>query len=382
MIDVLFVVNSLSPGGTEQSTVLMIPPLRAEGVETRVVTLRSAEPNLGDLVDESKIEVLQLPRGGRVRQIRSLRRIITEHRPDVVHTALFDADLVGRIAAVRTGVPVVSSFVNTPYDAARLADPNVTRWKLQLVRVADSITGRLFVRTFHAVSEGVKEANCRALRVRSDRVVVAERGRPDPTVADRDEVRREVRAELGITQDQRMLLNVGRQEHQKAQADLVVACRRVVEAGFDAVLVVAGRDGNATATLRTAIAAEGDLGDRVLLLGHRTDVPRLLTAADALVISSRFEGTAGVAIEAMACGTPIVSTDIEGLRGVLDSEVAVLVEPSSVDALASGLIGVLSDPATAEERSAWAARRFSERYTMSSAAHRMAALYRGVVPVS
>ena len=46
--------------------------------------------------------------------------------PDLIHTTIFEADVIGRIAAIGTGVPVITSLVNTPYEPIRLQDPNVT----------------------------------------------------------------------------------------------------------------------------------------------------------------------------------------------------------------------------------------------------------------
>ena len=94
-------------------------------------------------------------------QLFELRKMIRAIRPDIVHTALFRADQLGRVASVLTGARVVSSLVNTPYVDERLGDPNVVRWRLRAAQAVDAATSRLFVDRFHAVSDGVKSENAR-----------------------------------------------------------------------------------------------------------------------------------------------------------------------------------------------------------------------------
>jgi glycosyltransferase involved in cell wall biosynthesis len=66
------------------------------------------------------------------------------------------------------------------------------------------------------------------------------------------------------------------------------------------------------------VRAVGRLGieDRVLFLGFRTDVPRLLKASDALLLPSRWEGLPGVVLEACAAGLPVLATDLPGVREI------------------------------------------------------------------
>ena len=102
-------------------------------------------------------------------------------------------------------------------------------------------------------------------------------------------------------------------------------------------------------------------------------------AADVLAISSLFEGTAGVALEAMALGTPIVSADLDGLRGVLrHDDTALLVERSKPEALAAGINMVLSDRQLASRLTKHAVADFQVRFTLPAAALKLADLYRSV----
>jgi glycosyltransferase involved in cell wall biosynthesis len=317
-------------------------------------------------------------------RIRSLRRELKRFRPDVVHTAIFEADVIGRIAAIGTRVPVVSSLVNTPYDPVRRADPRVRPWRLAVLRVIDGVTGRRLVTMFHAVSQGVADANIRALRLRPERVRVVDRGRPIDQLGERTTERRErVRRALDVADDDIVLLAVGRQEYQKAHVDLIAALDTMLAKQSRALLLVAGRDGNATPDIAAALAAHPAAAARTRLLGHRDDVGDLLAAADLFVMPSKYEGTAGAALEAMAMSLPIVVTDVEGLRGVLvHDQNAVLVPAGDVAALAAALLRLTEQPERAHELALRAKADFDARFRLDRSVESMIALYRHTLDVA
>ena len=113
------------------------------------------------------------------------------------------------------------------------------------------------------------------------------------------------------------MLVVGRLDRGKGVADVVHAVQRLVAAGHDIVLAVAG-DGEERESLRQLAASLG-IADRVHLLGYRSDVGDLLTAADVFVIASYSEGLPIALIEAMALARPVVATRVGEIANVLES---------------------------------------------------------------
>jgi glycosyltransferase involved in cell wall biosynthesis len=84
----------------------------------------------------------------------------------------------------------------------------------------------------------------------------------------------------------------------------------------------------------------------ITVLGHRSDVPKLLSASNIIVLPSYREGFPKVLIEAAACGRAIVTTDVPGCRdAVHDGDTGVIVPPRDVSALASAIKGLIEDPA-------------------------------------
>jgi glycosyltransferase involved in cell wall biosynthesis len=381
VVKVLLLLDSLAPGGTETSSVLLAPAMKSLGVETIVATLATAQPDLTGAARDAGIRVIPLEAASAVARVRAVRRLLRNERPDLLHTALFRADQVGRWAAVGTGVPVLASFVNTPYVPERMRDPNVSQWKLRVLQAVDSVTGRLLVDSFHAVSDGVRDENVRALRLPMSRVRVVERGRDLAAFGSRTEARRRAaRADLGIAESVPVLLNIGRQEYQKGQLDLIRASELLGSRDLSHLVLIAGKPGNASAALQRALSDPANAAARVRFVGHRSDIAELLCAADVVVISSLFEGTAGAALEAMAMGVPIVSTDLPGTRGILRHGANALVVPiGDSEQLARAIDTVLRDGELAQSIAEKGRSDFFQRFTLERSAASMAELYRAVV---
>ena len=111
----------------------------------------------------------------------------------------------------------------------------------------------------------------------------------------------------------------------------------------DARLLIAGREGHATTQLKALVSAHG-LEDSISLLGHRTDVPEILAAADVFVFPSLYEGLGGALIEAMALELPIIASDLPAHREVVrQGDNADLVPPGDVAALQAAITELLGD---------------------------------------
>ena len=375
---VVQVIDSLARAGAEQSLAMLAPHLVAEGVDLHVAYLVEREGLQAELEDAgASVVSLAEPVASRRHWLARTTELIGDLRPSVVHTTLFEADLAGRRAAARQGVPSVSSFVNTTYEPAQAGRENVSPVKLRAAQAVDAWTARKVAR-FHAVTDHVADVMGRRLRVPRDKIEVIPRGRDGAVLGRRTPERRsEVRARLGVGPDVPLVVAVGRQEPQKGLDVLLAAMPRLVADHPDLRVLVAGREGRASAALGEAMRA-ADLADTVTFLGQRDDVADLLVAADVFSFSSLWEGAGGTLIEAMALETPIVTSALPTLLETVDEGTAVLVEPGDSAALAAGIARVLDDPGAAAGRAADARRRFEADFTIESCARRMVALYEQV----
>lgn len=366
-------------GGAERSLLDLAPGLREQGIELTVLYFHERPTSAAAAFAEAGATTVHLDRRHLPGRVRGVRAEIRRRRPDVVHTTLYEADVVGRTAALGLPPKVCTSLVSTPYAPARRLDPGVSAWRVNAVRAVDAATLRLRCDRVHANSEAVKASAVARLGVRPDDVAVIPRGR-DPEalpIVDAAGCRR-ARARLGLDPERPILLVVGREEPTKEHRTLLSALPAILDRHRDALLLVAGREGAATPDLDAAVA-ELDLGGAVRRLGYRADVADLLAAADVFAFPSVLEGLPGAVIEAMATGLPIVAADIAPVRELVGDDEARLVPPRDPAAMAAAVIDVLDEPDAARRRAEAARRRFEERYTLDRVLAQTVAFYRDLV---
>lgn len=379
VLKVLFVIDSLGRGGTERSVAELVPRLGQAGVAPVVVVFKRQPQGFDRAVREKGVDVRVIEERGLVSRIRSVRRIVASERPDIIHTALFDANLIGRLAGVGSRAAVMSSLVNTPYADVRLQDPHISRGWTRAVQVIDGWTGRNLTDHFHAVSQAAKDSAVADQGIPPDKISVVERGR-DPLRLGQPGIarRRQARTRLGLNDDHIVLASVGRGDHQKGHRYLLRAMAHLVGAHPQLVLLVAGRRALASPEL-DQICRESGLEDKVRWLGHREDVPEILAAADQFVFPSLYEGLPGAVIEAMALGLPVVASNIAPLREVVEhGHNALLVEPASGLALAQAIESLIHDRERTLAFGRHSRRIFEARFTLDRSVSRMIDLYRRV----
>lgn len=373
---VYYVIDSLGAGGAERSLAELLPVFLQQGLDISIICLKRLEVGFEADVRSHGGKLRFLSDGPRWRKVFELRRMLLMEQVDLVHTTLFEANLIGRLAAVGTGIPVLTSLVDTAYDRVHLRDPNVRRSRLRAVQLVDAYCARLMTTHFHAITGAVKDSAVRNLGIREQRITVIERGRSRSRLGDPGVERRlEARRRLGLCPDAEVLLSVGRQEYRKGQRYLLEAVEPLMRSYPRLVLLMAGRPGQMTEQL-SALAAELGIDRRVWFLGHRTDVPDLLAAADLFVFPSLSEGLGGAVLEAMAMGVPIVASDLPALREVMeDGRCGLLVEPASPPALTAAIARLLEDDAAREQLGTSGRAMFNDRFTIERSAERMLELY-------
>ena len=370
----LYVIDSLDrPGGAEQALASMAPHLVKAGVDLDIAYLLE-RPGFQDDLREVGASIFPVLEPDRVRRTRTLASLIREREPDLVHTTLFEADLAGRVAAATTRTRVVSSLVNIAYGPEHRGDPRLAAARVVAAQAADAATCQL-VHRFHALTQYVADVMGRRLLIRPSRMDVVPRGRDEAVLGSRTPERRHaVRTGLGLADDAPMVVAAARHEYQKGLDTLVEAFAAVRRAHPTAQLVIAGREGTATALIRQR-AAEGGVTDAVHLLGPRTDVPDLVAAADVFVAPSRWEGLGSAVVEAMGIGTPVVAGDVPAIRETITGAGALLVPVSDPDALGRAVVDVLDDGAGAATRADAASARFRSRNTIEAVTAAMLAFY-------
>ncbi|MBE2320419.1 glycosyltransferase family 4 protein [Solirubrobacter sp. CPCC 204708] len=155
--------------------------------------------------------------------------------------------------------------------------------------------------------------------------------------------------EPGVTREPGLIAFVGRLEIDQKGLDLMLDAFERLPAGSPARLVVAGDGKNADRF--AAMVRQRGLSERISMLGRIDGAEKwqLYARAQVALVPSRYETFGITALEAMACGTPVLAFDIDGLRTTVGQGAAVLVPAFDVEAYAAELQALLADPSRCEQ---------------------------------
>jgi glycosyltransferase involved in cell wall biosynthesis len=188
-----------------------------------------------------------------------------------------------------------------------------------------------------------------------------------------------IRRELGLAPDHFLITQVGVRSW-RGWRDVLDAMGRIAPAAARARLLFVGAPPPRAAEL-DARARERGLGDRLLVLGHREDVPQILAASDVVVDASYAgAGLTGSIREALACERPVVATDVAGMPElVVHGETGLLVPPRDPGALARAIVRVIENPTWAQALARAGRKRVEARFSLRAKLDAIEALYQRLV---
>tara|TARA_R110002072_G_scaffold303142_1_gene495790 strand:+ start:48640 stop:49755 length:1116 start_codon:yes stop_codon:yes gene_type:complete len=358
-----FLITELDHGGAERALVRIASGLDRKLWKPHVISLSDRGP-LAEPLEAAGIPVTAIGAGrvrspaGIWRATVGLTRCLKEQQPAVLQTFLFHANIAGRLAAGRAGVPAVVSGI-------RVAEKR-GRWRLNVDRWTES-----FVDRHVCVSRSVAEFSIRESRLSESKVVVI------PNGVDVERFASAQPADLsafGVPSDTRAILSVGRLDEQKNPLGLLKSFAEIAEAQPEVHLLYVGH-GPEEAALRAAVS-ELKLESRVHLAGWQADVAGIMRACDLFVLASNWEGMPNVLLEAGAAGIPIVSTEVEGAGEIISpGESGVLVGISQQAELTNAMSDCLNEPVAAKERAGRLQHSIAERFTWDSVVAAYSKLY-------
>jgi len=294
-----------------------------------------------------------------------LRRLLVTGRFDVVHSHLPYAASFARLATrtiPRSHRPALVYTEHSLWNKAAILTRGLNRATVGLDQA------------LVVVSPAAREALPPALRPRAQVVVHGvDRSRSAALVARRTELRRRLRAEVGVPDDTVVAVTVANFRSEKGYDVWVEAAGRLAARAVPVHLVSVG-DGPLFAAVDAAVRDAG-LGRTVHLLGLRSDAPALMCGADLFVLPSHQEGMPVALMEAMSLGLAVVASRIGGVPDIVSDGVEGLLVPAGrADALADALADLVAAP---QRRAAMAeaALARSEAFDVEQSARAMEAVY-------
>ncbi|BAW01136.1 glycosyltransferase [Thermus thermophilus] len=364
-------ITGLARGGAETQLLLLASGLKRRGWQVRVVSMLPPEDFAEELREGGvPVDSLGMTRGvPDPRALWRFSRVLREFRPSVVHAHMIHANLLARLTRLFVRVPVLVCTAHNTIEVGRgFRTESAVHLAYRLTDPLCDLTTQVSLEGYRRYLEG-RAAPPKKLRYVPNAVDL-ERFAPDPAL------RQEMRKALGLSEEAFLWLAVGRLEEAKDYPTLLQAFALVVKTHPKATLFVVGK-GILESSLRDLVRSLG-LEASVRFLGLRKDVPALMCAADAYVLSSAWEGMPMVLLEAHASGLPVVSTDVGGVREVVrDGVSGYVVPPRDPSALAEAMKRLQSLPKEKQLSMGVEGRKWvEENYSLETLLGRWEALYK------
>jgi glycosyltransferase involved in cell wall biosynthesis len=349
MYKILHITNSLGTGGAER----LIADLAAlldkerfrvgvcctgadgvtrqalEGAGSKVYVLNQGRRSSVDLPGFCA-DVLSLYRG--------IMRVIDKERPDLVHSHL-ESNYIAPFCARRAGVKgLVLSFHSSVLLAKRgkWSVRNAARRAVigRAARLADAVM---------AGSEYAAEAAAELCGLKTEEITVI-RNAVDVARVEGEAPHAGIREELGLSREGKLLVTLGTVKEPKNHRLLIDAMATVAKSGEDAYALIVGTGAPELVGRLKARISQLGLQKKVLLLGYRDDAYGVVKACDLMVLPSLWEGLPVAALEGMACGLPVLLSDIPPhVELIEEGRDGWLFRSGDADSLAGRLVEVLRD---------------------------------------
>lgn len=368
---VTYLSTGLALGGGETQVVRLAMQMRVRNWDVSVISMLPPQAYMEDLKAAGiRMAALDMSQGiPDPRALVRLASLLKQHPPQVLHCHMIHANLLGRLVRLLVPVPVVICTAHSTYESPRGASH--TR-EVTSRDLAYRLTDPLCDLTTQVSRAGLE-------RYQRIKAVSREKSKCVPNGIDierfypNDVVRDQMRVSLGLNA-KFVWLAVGRFEEAKDYPNLIQAFAQIDRPGVVLLIVGEGTTMNAVQKL----SADCGLGNRVRFLGVRRDVHNIMTAADAYVMSSFYEGLPMVLLEAAATGLPIVATDVGGNREVVqDGQTGYLALSRNPQALAQAMARLMDLSGEERTRMGKLGRAFVEReFSMTRVGEQWEMIYR------
>jgi glycosyltransferase involved in cell wall biosynthesis len=328
---IIHLITSLSNGGAE--SVLYRLCTSDNSLHHHVVSMMGPG-KYGPLLEQAGVRVTCLNmRAGSVSisGIWRLYRLLRKERPYVVQTWMYHADLVGGVVARLAGVRKV--FWNIRH--SELETGKSKRSTIWVAKTCAFLSNWVPLKII-CCAEKARQVHT-AYGYDATKMVVIANGYNLAQFKPDTDARQVIRYGLGVKDDELLLGMVGRFNVQKNHAGLLQVLNLLKVQGVAFKCALVGKNMNSANHKLGVWIAELGLNDEVLLLDQRSDIPAIMNALDIHVFSSTFgEGFPNVLAEAMACGTPCVTTDV-GDAAYIVGNTGWVVPPGDLNALANAI---------------------------------------------
>lgn len=371
---ILFVTSGATGGGAEKQLIYLLKLLDRKLFEPTVLTILSPTSSSrwgdGDFRPEVsklgiKVESLDADQFADPDTLLRLVQFLRQEERQIIQTYGLKVDLITRFALWRSSARLVASIRGTENQRGRLGF---------LLEGLTSPAVSLYISN----TACAKSVFSRRSGINPSRIAVIPNGIDAGAFEARSsqEDAERLRRKLGLVPDDLLAVTVANLLPAKGHEDIVEAVRCLCSANKAPNLKFAFCGADCLGSRLQLQVKGANLEDRIYFLGHRTDVPTVLRAADICISASHWEGMPNGILEAMAMGLPVIATRVGGVPEVIvDGESGILVEPKKPSGLAKALQRLASDAAQRCRLGATGYQRVRSEFTPDAMASKTQAAY-------
>ncbi|SHO51482.1 glycosyltransferase [Desulfopila aestuarii] len=368
---VLIVISNLEYGGAQRQAIELLNNLDSSEYEPYICSLSDYAPLKNTIIDaDRRLIIIQKQWKFDISVVFKLIKLIKQLRIDIIHSFLFDSEiasrLAGRLCSVRA---IIGSERNSNYSLKwrQLIAYRLTRNSVGII-IANSWAGA----KFNSKMQGLPVDRYRVIHNGID----TNRFFPRPNL-------NEYKTSLGFDISDRLVGMFASFKTQKNHMLALKAMKRVFNQIPNTKFLMVGEKLHAGMHGSDAyynkiwtLVDQIGIREHCFFLGNRDDVEKLYCACDLTILPSLFEGTPNALLESMACGTPVIATDVSDNSIIIQDGISGLIVPLGDDQLLSEkIIGLLRNKTLLQQYGENASRRIIKEYTSKKLAEKTAFVY-------
>jgi glycosyltransferase involved in cell wall biosynthesis len=370
---ILIVISNMEFGGAQRQIVELVNNIDQRNFEIHVCSLSEYTPLAEQFNTGIPLHIIHKKAKFDFSVVFKLATLIRQYKFDVIHSYLFDAEIAVRLAGKLscTGIKIIGSERNANYTLKPIQ------------KHAYKLTKNL-VDCIIANSQSGAEYNASQTGQPANKYNVVYNGVDTKRFKPQD--KGQIRAELGIDPDCKLIGMFASFKQQKNHPFLIEALKEVKLQGNNFKLLLVGdmlhggMHGSDiyTTTLKQQIEDSG-FSEDVIYLGNRDDIERIYPACDFTVLPSLFEGTPNVVLESMACGVPVIATDVSDNAKIISHAFSgYIVESKKILELSGKITNLLNDKKMLETLADNARQEMVNKFSSRKLAENMSNIYKMV----
>jgi glycosyltransferase involved in cell wall biosynthesis len=337
-IKILYLIGGLELGGSERQLFLFLKNLDKAHFECYVLVLNPEQDNLRQSIENLGVQVWDVPSNykGIAKRMWFIYRTILRIRPDVVHSWAFYINPYAGLAGWLACVPVRLGSLRSAFYASGVNMPWLYRF------LALYCVSKIIVNSRAAVREMV------AYNKRLEQHLIYVPNYLDLEAISDNKISEADLSDMGVGSGQRIVGIVGNLRPEKNHRMFVDAMAPLAEAYPDVQFIIVGQkmsDEPGVAEEIKSRIKELDLGDKFIMMGFRSDVKVILRKMSVVCLTSDYEGTPNVVLEAMLAARPVVATRVGDVPDLVrDGVSGFLVDPGDVPGFTRAVKKLLGAP--------------------------------------